>query len=454
MAKKKSAKTSPTSPQPIRKAAVKKVATAKSPSPAANKKVAKKKVKPTSGSHTVDNPPKSISPAVVCWSPGPPTPDRPYLVERILTREEVDAEYFARQVELDARIAHAKAVLAKWQPELLKSSQYGEITGLSVRFRTKFGEVVSPLQVVIAVNVAFKYALSDLPGRQCIPFPRMVEDVPVKVLEGKFELLSSAISHPANPLPFDQAMQGGVPVAPKGSPQAFGTLGVILQETTGLLVGLTNAHVISGGLAVQLGPIDPATGQDTVREVGNVSPSRSFKGEVGSTVLRSVDCALVTLASGLIPSPTPWEIRGFTGEAREMFLAKRPIRSSDRSLEVWKFGAASGALLIGKLHDLDVELIRIGGQNFVHTFSVRHRDGNNTFVIPGDSGSVLGFKTKVATPVGTKKAFVLFGLLFAQLDGDSSVAYACQIRDVVQPLKLDVDPDRFAPDWETNPSLV
>ncbi len=449
MAKKKSAKTAPTSPQPIRKAAVKKVATAKSPSPAANKKVAKKKVKPTSGSHSVDNPPKSISPVVVCWSPGPPTPDRPYLVERILTREEVDAEYFARQVELDARIAHAKAVLAKWQPELLKGSLYGEITGLSVRFRTKFGEVVSPLQVVIAVNVAFKYALSDLPGRQCIPLPRMFEDVPVKVLEGKFELLSSAISHPTNPLPFDQAMQGGVPVAPKGSPQAFGTLGVILRETTGLLVGLTNAHVIGGGLAVQLGPIDPVSGQDTVREVGNVS--RSFKGDIDDGFeLRSVDCALVTLASSLVPSPTPWEIRGFTGEAREIFLAERAIETSDRSLEVWKFGAASGVVLIGKLHDLDVELIRIGGEDFVHTFTVRHRDGNNTFVIPGDSGSVLGFKTKV----GTKKAFVLFGLLFAQLDGDSSVAFACQIRDVVKPLNLNVEAARFAPDWVTNPSLV
>ncbi len=458
MAKKSVRKSTTTEPSP-RKAASKKTA-AVVKSAGKTKKSAKKAPPPATrkpkGGHPAS---PSISPAVVVWSPGPPTPDRPYLVERILTSDEVHAEYLARKVELDARISHAKEVLERWLPMMKQSRQYqaGEITGLSVCYRRKFGEVVSPLQVVIAVNVADKHREEALRHRQYDPLPRMIEDVPVKVLEGRFKFIGPTLVRPTDPLPFNQVLVGGAPIGPQANSQAFGTLGVILQDTVMGLVGLTNQHVVSGGNVVQLGPnivppADPINGLNEARPIGNVT--KSLKGEYvrpdGTIVMRTVDCARVDLDNAVAPPPHAVEIRGLNTAGRTIFIANRPIGAQDGSLEVWKFGAASGAVLIGKINNPDVTLVNIGGQDFVHTFSLRHRDGNNSFVIGGDSGSVAAFKTMV----NGVKAFVLFGLLFAQLEDNPSVGFGCQIKDVVEPLSLTLDNALFANDWETDPRFV
>ena len=94
----------------------------------------------------------------------------PFVIERILAPWEVDIEYQARKEELDKVIEKAQRVLDRWWKKLKKTADYQKhlLKGASVRFRTKFGQVVSPLRVVIAINVAMKLGEDQLKRRKSL----------------------------------------------------------------------------------------------------------------------------------------------------------------------------------------------------------------------------------------------------------------------------------------------
>ena len=252
-------------------------------------------------------------------------PGQPFKIERLISPKEVAAEYFARSEELDSDFAEARKVLAKWWPQLKKSKDFkkGHLTGASVRFRTKFGQVVSPLQVVIGINVADKVQQGDFKQFGITTkLPPTKNGVPVKVVEGSFELMApvpasvlrGSTFSPLNPLKFSDALVGGAPIFPGSSVDEYGTLGVVVSATDGY-VALTCEHVVGSTSQVsQRGPV--VSGNPTVRPIGRVLGTFLNDHALNGRT-ETLDCAAVKLEQPLTggpitlppPPPVSW-IRG------------------------------------------------------------------------------------------------------------------------------------------------
>ena len=392
-----------------------------------------------------------------------PTPEHPYLIERLLTPQEVSLEYQLRREELDKGFKQARTALRKWLPSLRKQPQFkrGHITGWSVTFRRSFGHVVSPLQVAIAINVATKFAVDDLEHMKCTALPKSVFGIPIKVLEGSFVFLASALQGvitrasgvtPHDPLPLTAPLIGGVPVAPDSDPTDFGTLGIVVEETTGEVVGVTNFHVIdSGAAAVKLGPTFSPGSPGGTAPVGKASTTRRvLGGKSGLSLAGSVDCAAIILEASIAAAALKNAVRELTHLKHTLdpaniplFYANRPVSNDDTDLPVWKFGARSGIKLKGRIQINAGADVKINGKLFRNIIVVQHDAGNNTFVPAGDSGSVMVLQTKVKN----RPAFVVAGIFFAQIEGNDSKGIACHFSDVKQALDLRIKTSLLADDW-------
>lgn len=372
-----------------------------------------------------------------------PTRDRPYLIERILTSDEVAAEYQLRQQELDEEFKGARVALDKWAPELRETVAYkrGDITGMCVRFGTKYGQFVSPLRAVIAINVATKYRLDELSRMGIEPLRPCYDGVPVKVLEGRFELLSpptvslvhATLTEPKNPLGFAETIVGGIPIAPPGQSTKFGTLGVV-QSVPGGWLGLTCQHVVGaqGATVEQLGP--PIAGTPSVRPLGTVSKAFNDDFTTPSGVVETLDCAAVKIdqtPSMVLPALPGGFIRDVnSGTQTRLVYATTRVNQGHVSREVWKFGAATGALRIGTVVDFDrLELTLPSGRKTKNNFTVK-APSNNHFVEDGDSGSLLALKVQI----GGQPAFLAIGILFARLAGSENVGVGCNMCEVLRAL--------------------
>lgn len=394
--------------------------------------------------------------------------DRPFVVERLLSPEEVVAEYFARRSELDEQFTSARAALDRWMPELRKSKdcKCGHITGVSVRFRSKFGQTVSPLQVVIGVNVARKFRPEDVQTHGACMLPESVDGIPIKVVEGQFELLSpaaagtltrSVFSSPTNPLSFLDDLVGGAPIAPAGRPNEFGTLGVVVSAADGSYLGLTCQHVVQNEF--QMDQRGPDVGSlPTTRSIGTVinrfKSDHTFQG-----VSETLDCASIELqqppgeSEQIVFPPTGNWIRGLSHPANEppstantipVFYSKARAEMAHSIFPLWKFGSASGQIVKGRIKDVDNSLFVVNGVAFEHNFTVQHFDGNQTFATPGDSGAVLGLEAEVQG----KPAFVAIGILFAAIQGNSSVGLACNMSHVIDALSLSIPKKLLVDTWD------
>ncbi len=422
---------------------------------AANKRSVKpKKLTDSSDAST------GTSVTLVCSAPNQ---DRLYLrIERLVTSEEIDAEYRAREKELDAEFDRARTAMKDLAAEILQTDRFPEnhITGLSVRFRSKFGQTVSPLQVVIAVNVATKYSLEHLEqlGMECIKCS--YHNVPVKVLEGAFEnlsptqpqpgvLLSGSTTKPVNPLSFSQPITGGVPVARTGALTKFGTLGVVHSGNGTKGFGLTCRHVAGAQNTVieQLGP--DVAGVVTSRKVGTVQVAPAIGPFGPNTSDETVDCAIVDLVSPPPPA-APISYIGKGSWVRELveasgvlYYSSTRVSLSHRAFPIFKFGAATGVMRIGTLDAVNDQIIIINGNQYVNNFSVKAKEPSNHFVTDGDSGSILVMQTPLVP--GGNPELVAIGILFARLSGQSQIGVACNMCEVLKALRNPIPGNRLKP---------
>lgn len=430
MAKKKTSKKTTTKKTVARKVTKK----------ASTKKKAAKKTTPKKS--TKKKPPELPTIPAIAVSGDIPTVERPYLVERLLEPDEVRLEYSLRRDELMEKFWRAENALREWKSELYEKKIWKEnhITGCYVTYRRRFGHIVSPLQVVIAINVSTKYREDELEELEMEVLPRSIDGVPVKILEGKFKQSVS----PTNPLPFSEALIGGAPVAPTGNPGAFGTLGIVVKEQSGDLKAITNEHIASTGTDVdQLGP------SGTAQAIGTVSVSRPVPGARQSTV----DCAAIPVVESPTSQITADSVRNLThtlnpplsSRGIDLYYAGRALNVDDTQLKVVKFGAASGRTLEGMIqgHATSDEVF----VNGVLYKNIIRFEGGNSFQIPGDSGAVALIKTKV----NNKRAFVVAGLFFAEIDSNT-VGIACHFVDVVLALGLTISPNEIVSNWSTRKS--
>ncbi len=364
-------------------------------------------------------------------------PGMPFRLERLITPVEVGQEYVARKKQLDAEFAKARKTLKKYRSQLESRKDFldGSITGVSVRFRTKFGQVVSPLQVAIVINVNRKRSPADLKKLGYQNFSE-IDGVPVKVVEGSFSLLSESASflrglaQPMTPISLADSIVGGAAIAPPSNPSAFGTLGLVAISETKQPFGISCQHVVSNS-------VDQLDSDGRTRAIGSVKasrpPDKDFK---RGTVTESLDCALFEfLRNPNVPLKFPdrgnW-VHGFSGK---IYLAGRRVNSSELDKPILKLGVGSGELMEGRIEALDRD-VHINGVPYFNNYSVvLAEDSGRTFAVPGDSGSVLLVKALV----DSRPAFVVIGILFARLDGDVAVkvGIACNMSYVLHALKLE-----------------
>ncbi|MFO1002906.1 MAG: hypothetical protein U0936_21455 [Planctomycetaceae bacterium] len=442
--------------------------------PKANVKVAaSESVAISASNESASQKSKPLSPVPVALSGVSPSTERPFLVERLLMPEEVAAEYAVRQIELDRQFDDARNALRRWLPTLKRSPMYkkGDITGVCVRYRTRFGRPVSPLQVVVGVNVRTKRRPEELDPSEMLPtqipkVPKKSGTVPVKVVEGNFQLVAKKAAFlrasgttPKNALPFTVPVVGGAAICPPQKPYEFGTIGVVFSKDGTEYLGMTCEHVIrQNSLVDQRGP-DQGGNPDTrslatvqLKKFGNTKHSETGRKE-------TIDCSIVEIdvTTPIVPPVLPppigeYWIRGISytdGETPQaataipLYFSNIPVRNAFVAFEMWKFGAAHGELVKGKLRDSDTALFNVGNVSFENNFTVEQRDGNR-FVTPGDSGSIIALRAKV----NGNPAFVAVGVLFATLEDNGYIGLACNMSQVLDSLQPAIHSSRIISSWQ------
>ena len=404
-------------------------------------------------------------------------PGKPFVIERLLTSQEAEQEYWARKEELDAQFDRAKSVIKSLlvprssaskkvkakasQParHICRLIEQGNVTAISARYRTKFGQPVSPLEVVIGINVKRKLPVDRLEIADVLPSTH--EGLRIKVVEGTFHLLSGlngillrGASHPANPQPFDRELLGGIPIAPESDPSDYGTLGVISKSGT-QTIGLSCQHVVKGSTGsdvLQLGPNKSM--RDIFSVIKTILPAdRNI--DVGG-IVESVDCASVEVkgdSAVMLPPDGVWtrEISTPSASRVPLVFGNRDLIPEDRELPLWKFGNGSGEKMEGRISILRHDLVIINSLGYENNFSITREDSGRTFATPGDSGSILALEATAEMEGIETDCFVIAGILFAALE-DSSVGLGCTMVRVLKALNLGAEVPTVS-DWFPRNSL-
>ena len=366
---------------------------------------------------------------------------QPYPLLRIIEGDEILQEKEAREEELEAQYQKAEVAYDLLSKELKRQKDqrenkkrksrrkqeldFGDVTGMDICFRTKYGQVVSPLQYVITVNVSRKNSDDELKKRKIDPLPVVINQTPIKVLEGSFEQAASipegrlAIGNGAaySPEP-DEPLIGGQPVAEAGQPGNFGTLGFVFETKNGTSFGLTNKHVTSNN-TIRL----TTTG---TQDIGKVV--KAVEAHSSDNVF--VDASYFSLNLPGNVTPIPYVIKGGNVDASmDVFIANRFVKNTEAGFPVYKFGARTGVLKQGALTSIKAQ-VDIEGRTREGVFKAQNP--SNTFLQPGDSGSLALLKVKI----NTKLSWLVVGIVFAQLTDNDRVAYACHIVEVINQLGL------------------
>jgi len=436
------------------------------------------------------NPTPSVPVIVSSLDGGQWTPGTPFRIERLLTHAEAEQEYFTRQQELDGQFKRARrairSLLAEWRatdtaieyepgepPErqIARLIQNNTITAATARYRSKLGHPVSPLEVVISINVDRKRKLSELDSQDVLP--REYESIRIKVVEGRFQFINSDTARslrgrcqPAAPISLDDPVVGGVPIAPENVRCDFGTLGFALFIAE-KLIGLTCHHVVKSkhSTIVQLGT---SRSWRKFAEVLQTIPAIDRDGSHEKPLAESVDCAIVSMKTFQdehpVVNPPPHLIwaRGLSHDAdaqpnadavRRIYLADTPLTPTNTRphyFPLFKFGSGTGERLEGRVGDISYDSVWITGDEgtfeFKNNFTVcRENDPGRSFVTRGDSGSIVALKASV----DGEESFVAIGILFAALT-DDTIGLACSMPSVIRALNLRQrigDDSLFADSW-------
>lgn len=369
------------------------------------------------------------------------TPARPFLVEFFPSHDQIAAEEIARARELAVQERNARHALATVQEKWWKRK---DVVGLSVTYKTKFGEVVSPLQFVIQVEVERKYSEDYLRKKRIKIFTREVIGtgkldwpVTVKVREMRYVAAIATghtLSSSASSLMKANEIKGGIQIASILTPDEWGTLGICVPH--GLtepreLVGITNLHVAGIPNTVIRNPSGTTTSKGN-ENFGHVSAS-------------SIDQAMIVKD----PSPAPAIDRPFNeGLINSQGLLKPSdvigtdilfltdsVMTGSGIGEVRKVGARTG-LTNGFIDQESHPQIKVRINGVLEEFNkVITFKGHSTSTVMdgGDSGSVLLADVNGKT--------VVLGLIFAQTDA-TSLGVALPFGRVIKALRLKIDPLR------------
>ncbi len=384
---------------------------------------------------------------------------QPYPLLRIIKDDEILLEKQAREEELAWQYKRAEKAYEKLSKDLNKQwnqkkkkkgkpskrdvVDYGDVTGIEISFRTKFGHVVSPLQYVLIVNVSRKIDNSKLSDRNITPLPSAIDGVPVKVLEGSFEQanqvsegrLASGIG-PKDPPDPDQPIKGGQPVAEIGNADKFGTLGVVIGTKEGVNFGISNKHVTSNQ-TIRL----TSTGDQHIGEVIKAVEKESADDHF-------VDASYFSLQIQDELESLPYQIKGVNDDTTvDLLIADRVATDTELGFPVYKYGAKTGALLKGRLASVKAQ-VNVGGK--LREGVMKAEKSANTFLMGGDSGSLLLVKARVKNQL----IWLVIGIVFAQkiINGipNDRIAYICHIKDVIDELglKSQIPSKRLVKTWE------
>jgi hypothetical protein len=397
-------------------------------------------------------------------------------VERVIDRDEMDAEFQRRHTEMDQQFRQADKAL-KQVSRWIKDGYFGENVSCTVAFRKKFGRVISPLRFVIEVQVPFKVSKENL-----VPWPNggpkkgakaaglyvvpdVVDDVLTKVVETRFyrtdaaNLTSSAVpksglvrlksdksladisANPAINLS-DTEVIGGLPTV-ESNEANWGTFGIAYRDASGTKsFGLVNAH-FADAIMVQP-PWKPKPADIPKWDVGIVMDNKKFEGHIKGEKPGEkfyVDAALIELNNSR--SVVLDLVHGFGNDG--FLFANRYLRFSlDATKKVFKFGARTKELIEGYIENPE-DTVPFGNTNIGKVIRARRRI-SGTFTLGGDSGSALVAPIFDAT--SNRERFLVVGLCFGGLEGDSDVLYACHFAGVIKALELKIPADQLRDKWK------
>ena len=361
------------------------------------------------------------------------TPARPFLVEFFPTPEQVAAEEIARSRELAFQERNARRALATVDDKWWKRRN---VVGLSVTYRTKFGETVSPLQYVVQVDVQRKYGEDVLRMKRVTIFSKEIcghgkRDLPVcvKVREMRYvRAIASGItlSTAEKRALTSSVIQGGIQIASTSNPDEWGTLGICLPHgdpgSDGIvpLVGISNEHV---------------TGESPAQIRNPSGTSTALGNEVfGKVLLSSIDQSLI---ERLTTSGNRFFQEGLQdgihNPGTDLLFMKDRVFEGRGISSVWKFGARTG-YTTGTIVQKSGK-IRVRGfvNDFVDVITFKG-SSDNLVLDGGDSGSVL-----VAEVDGKN---VVIGLVFAQTD-TTNYGIALPFGRVIHQLSLKIPSSRL-----------
>ncbi|QDT92339.1 hypothetical protein [Gimesia algae] len=389
---------------------------------------------------------------------------QPYPLLRIVEGDEVLQEKEARREELKAQYKKAELAYELLNKELKlqkarrknnkgksftkQEKDYGDVTGMEIGLRTKYGLLVSPLQYVITVNVSQKKSNDELKQRKIAPLPPAINGTPIKVLEGKFEKVKAAdraiLATGSNPGYIPDSgddVFGGQPIAGKFHPNEFGTLGFVIGGDGEHHLGLSNDHVLKSLRIIRV----TSTGPKEIGKVGDqVAEHQTTDGE-----RRFVDAGYIELNLPDDISSIPFVIKDLIEDTSSLkfYVADEIVDDSDLDYPVYKFGARTGSLKEGKLASVkaqvDIEELEddfLGGIDETKEGIIKIKNEFVSINAAGDSGAAVVMKPII----NGKRAWLVIGLIFAQLVDNDRVAYACHISEALKLLKIrDKIPDHM-----------
>lgn len=401
-------------------------------------------------------------------------------VERVIDRDEMDLEFQRRHKEMEQQFRQAEKAL-KQVSRWIKAGYFGERVSCTVAFRKKFGRVISPLRFVIEVQVPFKISKQNLApwpkggptkgtkADRVYVVPDAVDDVLTKVVETRFyrtnaaTLTSSAVPKSglvrlksdqsladlsANPTInlSDTEIIGGLPTV-ESNEANWGTFGIAYRDASGTKAfGLVNAHFADANMVQP--PWKPKPADIPKWDIGIVMDNKKFEGHIKGEKPGEkfyVDAALIELNSNR--SVVVDLVHGFGNDG--FLFANRYLRFSlDATKKVFKFGARTRELIEGYIENPE-DTVPFDNTNIGKVIRARRRI-SGTFTLGGDSGCAL--VAPVFDPQSNRERFLVVGLCFGGLEGDSDVLYACHFAGVIKALELKIPADQLRDNWKySNP---
>ncbi|MBL8819253.1 MAG: hypothetical protein JNL58_24695 [Planctomyces sp.] len=363
-----------------------------------------------------------------------PTAECPYAVEMIVDAKQVLLEEKFRFSELSVRRRLAERLIRRYSTDWRRQP---EVTGVSVGYRTKLGQIVSPLQIVIDIDVDRKYGVNELPSksRKCLPkWVAMEPDagpwIPIKVRERNYLSCLPAIAKVTSVRaePSESMIIGGLQISTESEPKRWGTLGICVpHQPPGqpqIYVAITNEHVVGKkGTRIQT-----PTGVESERDV---------IGEVSHSVRNSnVDAAVLTEVASNRPFGRGIMESGISDQDTVLYFRDKDLSDRVNLLdfsEIFKVGACTGekraGYILNRRRSLNVPDLKTEFRNVIEAAGF----ANRMITDQGDSGSVLIGR------IGETSKYVVLGLNFA-MSQDRRSTFAIPFGRIVSRLRVDGQP--------------